>query len=511
MDDDSELLRRYAEEGSEAAFEELVRRRIALVYGSAFRQLGDVHRTKEVVQVVFTDLARKASALCRRPVLVSWLYTSTHYAVANLSRQERRRRVREHEAQLMQDIDAGGGPSADWDRMRPFLDKELHALSTRDRDAVLLRYFESKSFAEIGETLSLSEEAARKRVERALESLRVRLGGQGVASTAAMLSAILTEQAAIAAPGEWAGMVARIALVQSAGAGTTTTGILTLMSTSKTALGVGALLMLLSVGSAVYEGWRARISDAALASLEGQDTASARELAALTSKVATAEQAAAILEKQAQATTPAVTAAGGAQAPSSAVKGPRAVGEAFMARHPEVRDALVAYADAADHARYAALYAQLGLTADQIRQMEILLRQQAGSFGRMLQNGMATFSLSPDGSFGGLFEVPAGLTALLGDAGYQQFLAYSQTLPARSVASNLASLLAATDAPLSAGQAQQLVPILTNAAGKANPDQFDWNSVYANAQGLLSAPQLEMLKNVGTDSQGWRQVYSPAP
>ena len=103
MDGDSELLRRYAEHGSEEAFRELVQRRMGLVYGSALRQLGNVHAAQEVAQTVFTDLARKARSLSARPVLASWLYTSTHYAVANVARRERRRQAREQEAYHMQD------------------------------------------------------------------------------------------------------------------------------------------------------------------------------------------------------------------------------------------------------------------------------------------------------------------------------------------------------------------------------------------------------------------------
>jgi RNA polymerase sigma factor (sigma-70 family) len=503
VDNDSELLRRYAEEASEDAFRELVRLRVSLVYGSAYRQLGNRQRAEEVVQAVFTDLAQKASALSRRAVLASWLYTSTHYAVANLVRKERRQRIREHEAYLMHDIDSEGGSRPEWDQMRPVLDEELNGLDARDRDAVLLRFFESKSFAEIGDALRLSEDAARKRVDRALERLRLRLGIRGITSTSAVLSAILAEQAAIAAPAELAGFVAKAALLQAVGTATTTAGILSFMSTSKIALGAGALLVVLSLGSALFEGWQSWAAGAELAALQGQSAAAALQLSALTAKVAAAEQAVAALGARAQVTKSAPTADGAA--PGSAAPGniSKAKGDEFMARHPEVRDALIADIDARNHAQYAALYSQLGLSADQIRQMEVLLRQRSGDFGRMLQNGMVTFSIRPDI----VDDQSAGLTALLGETGFQQFEAYSQTLVARTEASNLASLLVTTDSPLSATQALQLVPIFVN-AGDRTTGQFDWTSVYAAAQGVLSAPQLEMLRNLGTGAQGWHQVLA---
>jgi DNA-directed RNA polymerase specialized sigma24 family protein len=85
--DDSSLLRRYASERDEAAFAEIVRRHLGLVYGAALRQLhGSVHRAEDVTQSVFADLARKAAVLVSRTDLAGWLYTSTHHAAAKLKR-----------------------------------------------------------------------------------------------------------------------------------------------------------------------------------------------------------------------------------------------------------------------------------------------------------------------------------------------------------------------------------------------------------------------------------------
>src|SRR5688572_4284617 len=92
---DSELLRRFAEEHFEPAFAELVSRRISLVYSAALRQVGDAHRAEDVTQEVFIDLARKARSLSRHPALIGWLYTSTHFTAAKLIRTEQRRARRE--------------------------------------------------------------------------------------------------------------------------------------------------------------------------------------------------------------------------------------------------------------------------------------------------------------------------------------------------------------------------------------------------------------------------------
>jgi len=121
---DDELLRRYVSAGSEAAFAELVRRRIGLVYSVALRQThGDRHRAEDATQAVFTDLARKARALMQRPVLAGWLYRSAQFAAAGLIRAERRRNVHEREAHMMQEILDQDMPRPDWERLRPVLDQ----------------------------------------------------------------------------------------------------------------------------------------------------------------------------------------------------------------------------------------------------------------------------------------------------------------------------------------------------------------------------------------------------
>eukprot|EP01034_Spumella_vulgaris_P013946 gene13946-17817_t len=152
MIEDHELLRRYALEKSQDAFAELVRRRIGLVYSVAVRQCGgDAHLAEDVAQKVFADLARKAPSLVDRPVLSGWLHRSTQFAASDVVRSERRRRVREEETHFMNETNAGAGASAeDWEKFRPVIDEAMGELDEEDRDAVALRFFEGRAFAEIG-------------------------------------------------------------------------------------------------------------------------------------------------------------------------------------------------------------------------------------------------------------------------------------------------------------------------------------------------------------------------
>ena len=209
----NELLRRYAVDGSESAFTELVRQHIDLVYSAALRQVnGDAGTAQDVTQAVFTDLARKASRLAGHTSLTGWLYTSARFQAAKSRRAEQRRHAREQESHAMTQLLQNNDTADVWHDMRPVLDDVMHELNDADREAVLLRYFERKPLAEIGVRLGLSENAARMRVERALEKLRTELSKRGVTSAAAALALALTEHAVSAAPAALVAEVSNSAL-----------------------------------------------------------------------------------------------------------------------------------------------------------------------------------------------------------------------------------------------------------------------------------------------------------
>jgi RNA polymerase sigma factor (sigma-70 family) len=251
MTEDAELLRRYAQEGSEAAFAELVQRHINLVYASALRRVrGDTHLAEDVTQNVFTALADAAPRLIHHPVLAGWLHKTTRFAAAQIVRTERRRLAREQEANIMNEptMPETGDPT-DWERLRPLLDEVLDELDPSDRDAVLLRFFEGRSFAEVGERLQLTDNTARMRVERALDKMNALLARRGVTSTVAALGLALTSQMGVTAP---AGLAATVSATAIAG---TVTGVslLTIMSTAKFTIGAVGLVSALAVGTVYYQ------------------------------------------------------------------------------------------------------------------------------------------------------------------------------------------------------------------------------------------------------------------
>ncbi len=238
MTTDAELLRQFAATRSEAAFAELVRRHVNLVYSAALRQAnGDEHLAKDVAQMVFADLARKAGSLARRETLTGWLYTSAHFAAVKIVRGENRRRDREEK--FMREPISETAPDADWEKLRPTLDDAMHELNEADREAILLRYFENRQFVQVGAKLGLNENAARMRVERALEKLRGIFAKRGV-TTATALASVISANAIQTAP---ANLAATLTTASIATAGTGTFTLLKIMTATKLKLTFSALVV----------------------------------------------------------------------------------------------------------------------------------------------------------------------------------------------------------------------------------------------------------------------------
>jgi RNA polymerase sigma factor (sigma-70 family) len=196
---DQELLREYSARRSEAAFAELVRRHLDLVYSAALRMVCDSHLAEDVTQGAFAALAQGASQLADRAVLSGWLHRTAQNLAANIVRTDVRRRDREQEAAAMNELFATE-PDDVWEHIAPHLDAALGELSESDRDALLLRYFERKSAQEMAQVLGISDEAAQKRVSRAVERLREFFAKRGVTVGASGLVAVILANAVQAAP-----------------------------------------------------------------------------------------------------------------------------------------------------------------------------------------------------------------------------------------------------------------------------------------------------------------------
>ncbi len=271
---DPELLRAFVEKGDETAFRELVDRRLDFVYAAALRQVaGDTHRAKDITQDVFIKLARAASTLSHHPALLGWLYTTTRFAAVDVIRSEQRRKVREGEHAAMQHHEGIG--EMDWDCLQPVLDEALSELNDADREAVLARYFDHQTFGQIAHTSGVSENAAQKRVERALDKLHAALARRRITSTSAALGVVLANQVGTAAPAGLAAIITKAAVAEPLAAAVMTGwGLFTFMSTAKT-LTVTGVFAVIGIGTGYLSTKAADRAEAALAF-------SARQEAALT-------------------------------------------------------------------------------------------------------------------------------------------------------------------------------------------------------------------------------------
>jgi len=251
MTPDSELLAAFARTNSEDAFAELVKRHVNLVYSAALRQAGgDTHLAQDVAQTVFSDLARKAGSLARRETLTGWLYTSAHFAAAKIVRSETRRRDREEK--FMREPVHESAPEPDWETLRPLLDSAMHELKEADREALLLRYFENRQFAEVGTRLGLNENAARMRVDRALEKLRTVLARRGLTATAALASTLVAHAVQVAP----ASLAATLTATSITAAGTGTLTLVKIMTLTKVKLAISALAV---AGTATAFVWQHQV------------------------------------------------------------------------------------------------------------------------------------------------------------------------------------------------------------------------------------------------------------
>jgi RNA polymerase sigma factor (sigma-70 family) len=470
MISDRDLLREYSERRSESAFAELVSRHVDFVYGAALRQLGgDVHRAEDVTQIVFTDLARKAASLSTRATLLGWLHISVHHASAQLRRGEQRRKVREQEAYHMHHQEETSAPPAEWERLLPVLDTVIRELDEADREAVLLRFFEQRPFAEIAAVLEVGEDAARKRVTRALDKLHALLTRRGITSSAVALGTLLGSQTAVSAPAGLAAAVTSAALtVGATGSGIgMTASLMKFMSTTKVVTLTGSAVLLLALGATVYQTRALAVIGRERDDLRAQYVVADQRVQQLQRDLAAAQSAHAVPDSTKTS------------APKPVASGPGQNGDPldYILDHPELHAAYVQQ----QIRRVESLFSAFSRGLPPEKQAAFLQWARAG----VETNFDLTLALHAQGADANRQsgEIPsaqlrtmaqekekarnAKLSEALGDDLYQQWREYSQTTPEHTLLEQLAGKLYAGSTPLTPEQSEQLVQVL--AANRYSP------------------------------------------
>lgn len=367
----------------------------------------------------------------------------------------------------MNELLSDSSPAADWERLRPVIDDALHALNEQEREVVLLRFFEGCSFAVVGAKIATSEDAARMRVDRALEKMRGLLARRGVTSTTAALGLALASQAGVAAPAGLAAVVTGTALAGASAVGATAVvaGILNFMSTTKILSGVASVVALLAVGSAVYQSNLARSSAEAfsVASKERDDLRV--HLSSTGKRVRELDEALVSAQKQLAEQSTKASALATAASPQASTSNVGPVME-YILEHPELHASHLQQQILRARMRYDRFFKTAGLSPSQEDQfLKALEEGIAGELDMMAAlhtKGYGVGNLPSDPQermelrklHKELAEkTQARLRAALGDERLKQLAQYSSMLGERNVADQVASQLYYTDAPLTGPQA----------------------------------------------------------
>jgi RNA polymerase sigma factor (sigma-70 family) len=483
---DLELLARYNRQHAEDAFAELVRRYLELVFTAAVRQVRSTQLAEEVAQSVFSDLAGQAHRFAPDTILSAWLYQVTRRTAIDVVRREARRQRRE---QVATELSAMNTSDADWTRIEPLLDEAMDTLEEADRAAVVLRYFENKPLREVGQALGASEEAARKRVSRAVDRLREYFSKRGVAASAGGLAAAISANAVQGAP---VGLSASIATAAVAGAGATTaatalstaTKVIAMTTLQKTVIGA---TLVAAIGAGIYEARQASRLRQENQNLQQQQRPLSEQVVQLQRErdesaqwlVAAQEELARLRSNSSNAEVLKLRGLTGSLqqrlAASEAQSNTPGPGMAKLMNAPGMKEYIRQAMLEKFRSMYEVLFQELKLTPDQAQKVVELMGDRASKALATLSAppGSAEHAAASQANAESDRQVAAEMRSMLGETGYERFKDYSLEIPARTTLALLKPRLG--DAQLSEEQSTRLLQVI-----KAEPQEL--------TQGIIGGP-----------------------
>lgn len=505
MKDDAALLVRYARDGDDAAFAEVVRRHMGWTYAVALRRVaGDRPLAEEVVQTVFGALAREPRSFDEQRQLGPWLHRSVVFASAKAVRTEVRRRRKMEHLMSREAIGSGEDEGMDREAAAAALDEILDRAKASERAVLTLHFFENRSLDEVAEQLRITQEAARKRVERALGRLRERLARRGIRSSAAAVAALLASDGLSAAPSGLAAAVSAEAVKTAAGLGPL--GAVTHLMNAKITTVTLAAVVCLGGGLALRENHRARIAEAA----------SARDERALEEML---QQAA----RPASAAAPKVAGVPHGHLPSQA-----GVEDATAQRNLTIvkdRESRILSDDAyrkalfsmvrTNHALYGATwFKQKGLSPQQIEAvLDAQDKQTSQAYDLKAAAKELGVSADSEAFIGAMRQITAAyatdLASAVGPENAAEFQRQEQSSSAGDAVQQLTQAMYDTTAPVSASQMSQLKAAIIGHDSTAGSDEdwhlngIDWDATNREAAKILSDQQLETWNSVVAELK-WR-------
>jgi RNA polymerase sigma factor (sigma-70 family) len=530
---DLELLNQYARDGVESAFAEIVRRYVNLVYSAALRQVRSPQLAEEVAQSVFTDLARNTTGLASDTILTAWLYQVTRRTAIDVVRRESRRQLRE---QIATEMNLMNATAEDWTQVEPLLDEAMEALDATDRTAVLLRYFENQSFREVGAKLGTTDDAAQKRVSRAVERLREFFSKRGVAVGASGLVAVISANAVQAAPAELALTISTASTIGATSAVAATTATVTkviAMTTLQKSLIATAIVV--AAGAGIYQARQTsqlrqanevleeKRADLALQneSLQREREDASNRLALASASAPKPENSSEVLKLRGK-----VGALQQTLSSISATNGPKS-GLAKMMSDPAMRDYIHQVQAKMIKERYEPLFKELKLTPENAEKFTQLIGDIWAKGTDAASGGEATVQNVKEA----VEKANQELESLLGEAGVARYNEFNMEIPARTTIKLLDGRLG--DNRMTDDQTAQLIGVVMKEPFELTHGiSGDWDNAYFGSQadfdehfqkvqesqqrilqqaaGFLNSNQLGALGAVQADSLNARKTQATA-
>jgi cell division protein FtsL len=394
--------------------------------------------------------------LRRGTVLSGWLYQTARLTAANFIRTEMRRQFREHQALIQSTMNAP--ESEAWTRVGPLLDEAMSHLNEKDRNAIVLRFFEGKPLKEVGDALGATEDAAKMRVNRALDKLRDFFRHRGITLPAAALAEAISGNSIQAAP---AGLAASVAAGVVQGSALTVStlsfvkGAIHIMTSTKISVAIG-------VGAAAIIGlqWQ-QISTQkhTVIQLEAQVAQQAQANQAQQAEIEKLQERNGIYAKRMSGMEHDVAKARARSSAALAAKPPATAGSkgnplAEMFKDPAMLEAMRPQQLMTAKLMYAPLVKQLNLSPEQADKFHNIIVDSGIKSMKAMQSGNVT----PDDQK----SMQADLQSLLGDAGFAQYTDYVKNdMAGQSTLMAIKNDFA--DNPLSDTQQQQLLQAMKTA------------------------------------------------